>query len=280
MEHKITSPPLKYPGGKQPLARRIVAMMPGHTCYCEPYAGGLAVLLAKSPEGISEVVNDLDGRITNFWTVMQRPSLFAEFQRKVSAIAVNRREWGAARNHKHDGYDPIADAAAFFVLVRQSLAGRMDSFSPLSKTRTRRGMNEQASAWLSAIDGLPAVHERLRRVVVENLPAVEVIRREDGPSTMFYCDPPYLHETRTAKEVYGAYEMTRDDHVELLKTLRKIEGKFLISGYRSRLYDRAAEKWGWHRVDFNVANHAASGATKRRMIESVWANFPLKGGAA
>ena len=52
--------PLKWHGGKSYLAGRIVAMMPAHTHYVEPYAGGLSVLLAKEPEGVSEVVTDLD----------------------------------------------------------------------------------------------------------------------------------------------------------------------------------------------------------------------------
>src|SRR5215467_10397855 len=70
------TPPLKYHGGKQYLARRIVALMPPHTHYVEPFAGGLAVLLAKDPEGVSEVVNDLDQDLTNFWRVLQGAETF------------------------------------------------------------------------------------------------------------------------------------------------------------------------------------------------------------
>ena len=62
--------PLKTHGGKHYLAQKIIALMPAHTHFVEPYAGGLAVLLAKDPEGVSEVVNDLDGNITNFWQVL------------------------------------------------------------------------------------------------------------------------------------------------------------------------------------------------------------------
>jgi len=39
--------------------------MPPHTHYVEPYPGGLSVLLAKRPSRISEVANDLDGRLSN-----------------------------------------------------------------------------------------------------------------------------------------------------------------------------------------------------------------------
>jgi D12 class N6 adenine-specific DNA methyltransferase len=53
------SPPLKWHGGKWYLAPKIVALMPAHVHYVEPFAGGLSVLLAKDPAGVSEVVNDI-----------------------------------------------------------------------------------------------------------------------------------------------------------------------------------------------------------------------------
>src|SRR5712692_11203335 len=89
-------PPLKWHGGKHYLASRIVALMPPHTHYVEPYAGGLAVLLSKSPDGVSEVVNDLDRRLTNFWKVLQDNALFLEFQRLVEAIPFSEPEWREA----------------------------------------------------------------------------------------------------------------------------------------------------------------------------------------
>jgi DNA adenine methylase len=64
--------PLKWHGGKRYLAKRLVAMMPPHLHYVEPFAGGLSVLLAKDPEGVSEVVNDLDGELSNFWSGAER----------------------------------------------------------------------------------------------------------------------------------------------------------------------------------------------------------------
>ena len=89
--------PLKTHGGKHYLAQKIIALMPPHTHFVEPYAGGLAVLLAKSCEGVSEVVNDLDGNFTNFWQVLQDEGLFARFQRRVQAIPFSEVEWHKAK---------------------------------------------------------------------------------------------------------------------------------------------------------------------------------------
>jgi len=260
---------LKWHGGKHYLASRIVALMPRHTHYVEPYAGGLAVLLAKDPEGVSEVANDLNGRLTNFWTVLQDDARFPLFCRIVEATPFSEVEWSAA-DALGDEPDSLRAAVNFFVLCRQSLAGRMAHFAPLSRTRTRRGMNEQASAWLAAVDGLPAVHARLRRVVVLNRPALDVIRSQDGPGTLFYLDPPYLGSTRSSPDVY-AHEMSDADHGELLDLIRGVRGKVMISGYESIVYDCLLP--GWHRHTFDLPNNAAGGETKARKTEVLWCNF-------
>ena len=62
-----------------------------------------------------------------------------------------------------------------------------------------------------------------------------ISQRYDSPNTLFYLDPPYVHETRTAKKVYK-FEMSDRDHRELLETIRQVEGKVLLSGYATRYF--------------------------------------------
>jgi DNA adenine methylase len=274
MSRALTQP-LTWHGGKHYLASRIIALMPPHTHYVEPYFGGGAVLLAKDYEGVSEVVNDRNADLTNFWRVLQDPIDFAAFRRLLSVVPFSETEWEESDEVPRPGFSGrVAAAANFFISCRQSLAGRMQQFASLSRTRTRRGMNEQASAWLQAVEGLPAVHERLRRVVILGArEANEVIIQQDGGQTLFYCDPPYLHETRASTGVYGPNEMDEAAHERLLLTLRSIAGRFLLSGYRSKLYDQFAAANGWRRHDFDLPNNAAGGKRKRRMVECVWSNF-------
>jgi len=265
-------PPLKYHGGKQPLARRIAALMPPHTHYVEPFAGGLAVLFARDPEGVSEVANDLHGDLSRFWRVLACPLQFVRFERLAQAAPFSESCWRDAESvlSPDSGADDAERALAFFVRCRQSLAGRMRSFAVPVKTRTRRGMNDGVSAWLSAVEGLPAVHERLKRVLVLDRPALDVVRQQDGPATLFYCDPPYLHATRAAPDAYR-HEMDEAGHAALLDALLACAGKVVLSGYPHPLYETRLA--GWRRIVFDVANHAAGGAAKRRMQEVVWCNF-------
>lgn len=80
--------------------------MPPHVHYVEPYGGGLAVLLAKSPEGVSEVVNDLHSDLTTFWRVLQDVDQFARFCRAAAPA-------GEGTNKPRPGATPSMASAPF-----------------------------------------------------------------------------------------------------------------------------------------------------------------------
>ena len=167
----------------------------------------------------------------------------------------------------------VKRAVWFFVVCRMSLAGRCGDFASLSRNRTRRGMNEQVSSWLGAIEGLPDIHARLKRVVVTNMDAVKLIKQQDGPHTLFYCDPPYVHEARSSTGEYGDFEMTLEQHQELLEVLAVIKGKFILSGYHNPLHDHWAEEHGFRCVEIEIDNKASSKKTKDTKVECLWMNY-------
>jgi DNA polymerase-1 len=279
------APVLKYHGSKAGLAKKIIALMPPHACYVEPFAGSAAVLLAKPPAA-AEVLGDIDPDLINFYHVVRDPALFGHFLAAAGAIdlgpgpppapgdpdpvrEVFDREKAVLRDPTNT--DPVRRAVAYFACSRLSMSGRMKHVAPPTKKgRLRRDMDERKSSWLSALDRLPAVHERLREVRIVREEALDVIRRYDGPDTLFYNDPPYLASTRVSSHVYK-HEMSEDDHRGLLDALTSVKGKVLISGYESELYRTALR--GWNRHDFEVANHGSSASTKRRETEVVWCNF-------
>lgn len=266
--------PLKWYGGKQYLADKIIAMMPKHLHYVEPYFGGGAVLFRKPCEGVSEVVNDLNKDLTNFWRVLQADKWFTLFQRVIEAMPFSEVEWNDSVEHGCTLLN-VGKAVDFFIRYRQSRQGLGKGFATVTRNRTRRGMNEQVSSWLSAIEGLPECHARLKRVLILNHRAIDVIKEQDGPNTLFYLDPPYLQETRTAKWSFGDFEMSADDHAQLLAVLSNLDGKFLLSGYRSSLYDA----WATDHDDIikfeeiKIPNSASGASEKRIMTEIVWRNF-------
>lgn len=270
------SPPLKWHGGKHYLAEWVISHLPDHTHYVEPYFGGGAVLLHRDGIDVSEVVNDIERHLTVFWIVLRDKSMFEDLTRMCEATPFSKCTWENAC-HLLDSamtpeLSPVEVAWAFFVQCRMSRQGLCKDFATLSRNRTRRSMNEQVSAWLTAVEGLRDVHERLKRVVILNLGALAVIEQQDGPNTCFYLDPPYLPETRTAKQCY-ANEMSYEDHALLLDSLADIKGKFLLSGYDNPLYNEFAECCQWHKVTKQIDNKASSKKIKEIKTECLWMNY-------
>lgn len=272
----MKSQPLKWHGGKGAfqgkLAKWILSLMPDHTHYVEPYFGGGSVLLRKNPEGVSEVANDINGNLVNFWRVLRECP--EDLIKILELLPFSRDQFNAAK--EASPLYCLQSAVDFFVCNRQSRQGLGKDFATLTKSRLRCGMNEQASSWWGAIEGLPEIAERLKRVVIENRPALDLIEAEDSPKTLFYLDPPYLHETRSSTGEYGANEMTWEDHLALLRALMMVEGKFLLSGYRSPAYDQAAVLCGWTRHEFDIPNNAASGKKKDTRTECIYTNVEPK----
>ena len=264
---------LKAPGGKQPLANSFIQLFPPHLHYVEPYFCTGAVLFAK-PAINSEVVNDLNGDIIFFWKVLQDKSLFKIFQEYIALVPFSEEEFeyskSILRSGKIEQYSQIVRAASLFVVARMSLMGIGDDFATLSKNRVRRKMNEQVSSYLSAIELLPQIHERLQQVVILNRPALDVIHQQDSLNTLHFCDPPYLPETRVSKKLYE-YEMTFEDHEQLLEELLKVRGKVMLCGYANQLYNSVLK--GWTTKDFKIDSKMGHGKKKATKVERLWMNY-------
>ena len=276
-------PSLKWFGGKNKLAPHLHKLAPptitdnpakGYLHRAYGCAGGLGEAYDWPYEGISEVANDVNHQITNFWRVMQADKPFQEFKRIVEAIPFSRPEFDRFRLQLIplfiENQPNVEEAVSFFVRCRLSRSGGMRTFAPLSRRRVRRGRNEQASAWQSTIHGLPVVHERFMRIAIECLDLLEFIEQEDTPRTLFYLDPTYLAEVVNTKNAYD-FTMTDEQHEDMLDLVLGVKGYVMLSGYRSKLYDTKLRDW--NREDINVDNSMASGAQKDRRIESVYMNY-------
>jgi DNA adenine methylase len=271
----ISNQPLKWHGGKSYLAKWIHSLAPtGYTHRNIVFAGGLGEFWNWLPiEGVSEAVNDSYLLLTNFYDVLRSRQHFAEFSRALELVPFSDDSFKLAeypaRLHETDC---ISSACAFFVTYRQSRQGLGKDYATPT-TRTRRGMNENVSAWLSAVDGLADCHERLRRVEIRNMDFVDFIQAYDHENALFYCDPPYLHDTRKSLDAYGQNEMSDLQHVDLLNVLCDLKGKFMLSGYPSVIYRTYEENAGWHRHEKKIDNKASSSKTKERKTECLWTNY-------
>jgi DNA adenine methylase len=267
---KLSRPVLRYLGGKWKLAPWIVSHFPPHRLYVEPFGGAASVLLRK-PRSHGEVYNDLDGDLVNLFAVLRCPLSSARLVELVALTPYARAEFDSAYERCAD---PVERARR---LVVRSYMGFGSNAANLSRNTgfrsdAKREYRTPAQEWGRFPPALAAIAERVQSgVQIECRPARDVIAQRDGPQTLFYVDPPYLHETRSAKRKHGglhnayAHEMTDADHVALIDQLLEVEGMVVLSGYPHQLYDERLRHW--RRVQRTAH---ADGARER--TEVLWLN--------
>lgn len=263
-------PPLAYYGAKVTIAQRIVGLLPPHEHYVEPFAGSLAVLLAKAPSRM-ETVNDLDGDLMTFWRVLRdRP---AELERVCALTPHARTEHLEAYAQVPDEHPDRQMEVARRVWVRLS-QGRTGT---LRRTGWRyyvdpAGSSTSMPGYLSGyVNRMAAAAERLARVSLECRPALDLIDAYGAqPDVLLYVDPPYLGSTRHRNY---RHEMGAEaDHRELAAHLEACRAAVVLSGYPSPLYDDLFRSW--HRHEIATATGQAAQWSAR--TEVLWSNraFP------
>jgi len=226
--------PIAYYGGKQMLVKHLLALIPDHRLYCEPFFGGGALFFAK-PESEVEVINDINGEVINFYRVLKIN--YRELEKEVKATLNSRELYNKAREiyknpHKHS---ELKRAWAFWTLTNQGFAASITSWgfgNTTSKKYTVANKRDNFSA---------AYSDRLRTVQVENYDALKVIDRCDGKDTFFYLDPPYFNSNMGHYKGY-----TEADYTRLLEKAAKLKGKFLLSSYPSPVLNRFIKKYKWN----------------------------------
>ena len=207
--------PLSYIGGKNRLAKRLIAIFPKHKTYVEAFAGGAQVFFRKEPSEV-EVLNDLDGEIVNFYRVCQQH--YEELLRYFRFVLVSREWFDLVKKTNPETLTDIQRAARYLYLLRNCFA------SLVRNPVYHRNVVQPPSFNLT---GLPELienaHKRLERVQLECAPYEEVLRRFDRPTTLFYCDPPYY-----ARKLYR-HNLSDADFVSLAERLGKLRGRFILS---------------------------------------------------
>ena len=255
-------------GGKFSHLDWLLPCLPNAHHYCEPFAGSAAVLLNREPSPV-ETYNDIDGEVVNFFHMLRDRK--DELVYAIALTPFSREEFHLAVNGSTDGISDLERARRFYIRARQARTGLAQTATlgrwANCKNTSRAGMSGVISRWIGGVEALPEIAERLLRVQIENRPAADVIRLYDSSDTLFYCDPPYLHETRGDGKAYG-FEMDHSDHAELAEALRQCNARVAISGYRCK----AMDGWykDWRRFDAPIKQ---CHSVKQPRQESLWMNY-------
>lgn len=266
-----TRPVIRYHGGKWHHAPWVISQMPGHRRYVEPFMGAASVLMRK-PRSHAEVINDMDDEIVNLFKVLRDSG--AELREKLRLTPFARAEF-------EEAWLPTKDEMerARRVIIRAFMgfgsAAATDSRPSGRRMTGFRGISDRSGTtpahdWMNYPNCMDAMIQRLRGVVIENRPAVEVIQRHDKGDVLFYVDPPYVMESRTDNDPDYRHEMTDEDHEQLAAVLKQVKGKVMLAGYHSKLYDRLFTDWP------RVERAAFADGAKPR-TEVMWMNFEPEG---
>ena len=259
-------------GGKFSHLDWLLPKLPDCLHYCEPFAGSGAVLLNRKPSPV-ETYNDIDGEVVNFFRVLRE-----EKEALIEQIALtpfSREEFSSACE-LNPKLSNLERARRFYIRARQVRTGLAQTATigrwANCKNTSRSGMSGVVSRWLGGVEQLDLIAERFLRVQIENRPAIDVIKLYDSENTLFYCDPPYIHETRGDTKSYG-YEMDNLAHKELAAVLNSTKGLVAISNYECELMEELYPSKKWTKV---YSPEKVIHSTKDTRQEVLWINYSLK----
>lgn len=268
---KKIRPPIKIHGGKYYLSKWILEHFPddySNLKYCEPFCGGGSVFLNKDPSK-EEVISDIDkGIISIFKALRDEPT---EFISRIKRFKYQESTFKKAVKRMESEFDDYIERAIYeYIIRRMSRGGLKQAFA--WSDRMRGGKPGDVNAWETMIEQLPVISNRLKNVFILNENCMNVFKTWDEEDSLTYIDPPYLPTTRSegCQSVYE-FEMTIDDHINLLNMIKTARGKVILSGYSSPLYKTHLKEWKCEKRD--VANHSGQGKNKQRRTECLWLNF-------
>ena len=221
---KMLNAPIKWVGGKFKLRKRIVELIPEHSCYVEVFGGAGWILFAKEPSDV-EIWNDLESELVNFYRVIkERPE---EFYETFEMTLVSREEFERFRYIDVEELDELQRAHRFYYLIMAGWGGELHL--PRLQTSVKDGGhgNRLIGAIKNLRKKIQPVHERLQTVIIEHLDWKKCVERYDKEGVFMYLDPPYPDNNCN----YTKNMRTIEEHQELVNWMKKAKCKFLLTNY-------------------------------------------------
>lgn len=263
----VTAPILRYHGAKFRLAEWVMSFFPAHKCYVESFGGAAGVLLQKS-RAYAEVYNDLDSEVVNFFSIVREPSSRALLIEALALTPYAREEFELAWE---ESIDSIERARRLAIRAQMGFgsAGATKGHTGF-RIDTKREYGTAQQLWAQYPSSIALAGQRLSAVLIENRPAIEVMRQHDGPETLHFVDPPYVRSARVMGpgRSYYRHELTDADHIELIGVLRELSGMVVLSGYMTELYRKHLSDWKQYTTESRIASGRGTGLR----TEVVWIN--------
>lgn len=263
MDH--SSPIIPWLGGKRRLADKLLPLFPPHECYVEVFCGGAALYFLRPVPAPVEVLNDINGELTNLYRVVQHH--LEEFVRQFKWAFTSRQIFKWQQMTRPETLTDIQRAARFFYLQQHAFAGKVTGQTFGTAT------TGPAPNFCRIEENLSAAHLRLSGTYVENVPWQDLVKRYDRAHTFFYMDPPYWQT-----EGYGV-DFGFEQYEEMAEVMRRCKGRVMVSINDHPDIRRAFD--GFHMfgldIKYSVANAQGEPATSKELVILNW-EPPVMGG--
>lgn len=246
--------PFSYYGGKQRMAANIVGLLPEHKIYVELFCGGASVFFNKTASD-TEVLNDTNGMIINFFRVLKNKTLYLDLKHKLEYTLYSQDEYRLAKSFlSNTKLAPIDLAWAWFVCINFSFANKIGGGFGFSKdSRTPRKIRNK-------IDQLDQTTERLKHVYLFNDSYSKLIKRFDSDDTVFYADPPYPDTNQ------GHYKgFAQADFDQMIADLSGCCGNVVLSCYQNKSVPES-----WEQQSFQSTSSANLETNNSKRTEMVF----------
>lgn len=266
-------PVLKVPGGQAYAARWIIGHFPDHSEFCEPFGGGLSVFLNK-PVCAVEWVGELNAHLVNLYVVLGDVVLRERFLGILGSVVYCLGVFERARfllRPEPSCLGSVRDAVLFYIVRRMSVNGEGKRFS--WSVRLRGGRPGDLNGWETMMGVLPGIGGRFELANIFCGRALDLIEVAGSSECVVYCDPTFPHETRSkgSRKMYGRFEMSDRDHVELLDLLLVVPARgVFVSTYENALYSRVLGGAGWDCDVLVLPNHMSGEKVKGTRRAELW----------
>ena len=243
--------PLRYPGGKNRLAKYISLVCEKNKInhYIEPYAGGASVALYLLLNGhVHEItINDFDRAIYGFWYSILNNTF--EFCNKIKNTVVTMRNWEKFKKIYTDKNNVSLFDLGFatFFLNRTNRSGIINGgaiggIGQHSKYKIDCRFNKK-----DLIKRIELIASHKNSILINNLDALDLIsnikKKNLDYNTLFYFDPPYYLK---GQSIYMNYYKT-DDHKLISQKIQDLKNVRWIVSYDNvpeikKLYQNVRKK--------------------------------------
>jgi len=228
MKISINSP-FRYAGGKFYARKLILAHIPRHTTYFEPFAGGGSIFFAKNKVEFNQL-NDIDTELVNVYlTIRDNPNELINFLKKRS-LKESRipnsysegvflgeplpatKELHGFFKHIYKPQNNIERAGRWFYLNRTSFSGIMNTHNMYWGYGDKYSM--QPKNWPQNI--IRTSH-KLKGVNITSSDFETVIDNADDNAFLF-IDPPYFNADQ---DKFYQHSFSKKDHFRLVECLKR-----------------------------------------------------------